>query len=217
MYDKKGYIAFMKSENKSRRTIERYSEYINAWIRFLKKKKKDIDEAAIKDLSEYINSEREKLKPFSHYATSIRIYYRYRKNESMEWAFEKVDYYEPVSLKDIMGIERKYIAVLKNENILTNRDLLDVCLNKEPGGIAKEYGIPPAEFTELVKLAGMARLYYDAGFDTLKKIAETDPGVFREKIRMYIEKKDLVYAPPTPQESLWAVKCAKLRPELIKY
>jgi hypothetical protein len=62
-----------------------------------------------------------------------------------------------------------------------------------------------------------ARLYYDAGLDTLDKIAKWDPEEMQHMFVEFVERTEFDGAPPTPSEAAFAVKLAKYLPRIVEY
>ena len=54
-----------------------------------------------------------------------------------------------------------------------------------------------------------ARLYYDAGLDTVEKITDMDPEELRERMLTYGEETGLVGVPSLPVEANYSVEKAR--------
>ena len=69
------------------------------------------------------------------------------------------------------------------------------------------------KLSDLARITGVkkirARLYYEAGLDTLEKIAECDADAIRKITSEFIEKSNFDGAPPTPKEAEHTVTMAK--------
>jgi hypothetical protein len=88
-------------------------------------------------------------------------------------------------------------------------------------------GMPPEAILELVKLSDLtrifgvksirARLYYDAGVDTLDKMAKWDPDILRAKLIEFVQKTGFNGIAPLPKEAEFTVKEAKKLPRIIEY
>ena len=93
--------------------------------------------------------------------------------------------------------------------------------------LAEQTGVPLGAVLELVKLADMsrivglkskrARLYYDAGLDTLDKIAKQDPEKMQQMFAEFVERTEFDGSPPPVSETAFAVKLAKYLPRIVQY
>lgn len=87
--------------------------------------------------------------------------------------------------------------------------------------------MPPSAILELVKLADLsrivglkrkrARLYYDAGLDTMDKIAKWDYKEMQQMFVEFVERTGFDGSPPTPSEAACAVKLARYLPRIVEY
>jgi hypothetical protein len=62
-----------------------------------------------------------------------------------------------------------------------------------------------------------ARLYHEAGFDTIDKMAACDPSEMRQRLADFIKKTGFKGIPPTPGEAQNTVTMAKYLKRLVKY
>ena len=62
-----------------------------------------------------------------------------------------------------------------------------------------------------------ARLYHEAGFDTLDKIAALEPEELRKKLAEFIEERGFAGIAPTPKEAAHSVTLARALPRLVEY
>jgi hypothetical protein len=88
-------------------------------------------------------------------------------------------------------------------------------------------GVPLETVLEYVKLSDLtrvgalkrvrARLYYEAGVDTIEKLAAWDPAALREMFVAYVERTGFEGIAPLPREVENAVETAKKLPRLVEY
>jgi hypothetical protein len=60
-------------------------------------------------------------------------------------------------------------------------------------------------------------LYYDAGVDTVEKMAKWDPEKLRAYLEDYVKKTGFNGIPPLPKEALHTVETAKKLPKIVQY
>jgi hypothetical protein len=93
--------------------------------------------------------------------------------------------------------------------------------------LAEETGIPPDAIFELVKLSDLARipgikgiharLYDDAGVDTINKMAKWDPEEMRGMLVGFVERSGFDGIAPLPAEAAFSVARAKESPKIVEY
>lgn len=62
-----------------------------------------------------------------------------------------------------------------------------------------------------------ARLYYDAGIDTVEKIAAMEPEELHERVITYVEESDFEGVPTLPAEAKYTVEKARELPKIVEY
>jgi hypothetical protein len=93
--------------------------------------------------------------------------------------------------------------------------------------LAKESGVPLGNIIELLKLSDLARipglkkvrarLYYEAGLDTLEKITGWDPEEMRQMFNEFIKQTGLDGIASLPKEAASTVATAKHLPKIVEY
>jgi len=62
-----------------------------------------------------------------------------------------------------------------------------------------------------------ARLYYDAGFGTLSKIAKWEPEKMRQMLIKFVDRTDFDGTASTPSEAAFTVKLARYLLNIVEY
>ena len=77
------------------------------------------------------------------------------------------------------------------------------------------------KLSDLARIPGVkkvrARLYYEAGLDTLEKMAACDTEELRKISAEYIKKTSIKGIPPTPKEAEHTVNMAKYLKKYVEY
>jgi predicted RecB family nuclease len=122
----------------------------------------------------------------------IRYFYEFVPNEEMaylalfRWNERVASSNVPLKLKEFRGINAADLAKLENAGIRNVKEIIKAgqtpAKRKE---LSAKTGVPVAAILELVKLSDLARiqgvkgirarLYYDAGVDTMEKMAKWNP------------------------------------------
>ena len=91
----------------------------------------------------------------------------------------------------------------------------------ERTGISIEAILELVQLSDLARIQGLkairARLYYDAGVDTLEKLARWDPEELRNMLADFVERTGFDGIAPLPKEAASAVATAKRLPKVIEY
>jgi len=231
--NKKAFIEFLKQKKKSQRAIASYTDFLQRYEAYLfeHKRGKKIEKAGKKDLHDFEKwGDKNNLK-INRCLWSIKEYYDFISKEELNLEANAMlgeRYFSNFKLKDFVGVKQSYVKKLAKEGIKTAKDMLYVGLNEQNRKeLSRNTGIPIENVLELVKLSDQARipghknirarLYHEAGFDTIDKIASCDSEKLREKLVGYIQKTGFKGIPPTPGETKNTVTMAKYIKRLVQY
>jgi hypothetical protein len=126
----------------------------------------------------------------------------------------------PFKLRDFRGVRPEFIAALEAQRIKNADQLLIAArTHQQRSSLAKTTCIPEAAILELAKLSDLARLpgvkgirarlYYDAGVDSVEKMAGWEPEPLRLMVTDYVEKTGFDGTPPLPKEVSSTIANAK--------
>ncbi|MGD9147433.1 MAG: DUF4332 domain-containing protein [Anaerolineae bacterium] len=134
----------------------------------------------------------------------------------------------PFPLKDFRGVDAEHAARLEATGIRNVQQMIEA--GRTQAGrqkLADETGIPLAAIVELVKLSDLAhipgikgiraRLYHDAGVDTVEKMAGWDPEELRAMLLEFVERTGFEGIAPLPAEATFSVARAKELPKIVEY
>lgn len=134
----------------------------------------------------------------------------------------------PFKLKDFRGVEPVHIQKLLALGIKnTDQMLIAGRTKKQRATLANETGIPEKNILELVKLSDLARLpgvkgirarlYYDAGVDSVEKMAGWEAEPLRIMVTRYVERTGFEGIPPLPKEVSSTIANARKLPKAVEY
>ena len=228
-----GFIQRMRADKKSQLTIKRNVEFTKIFEKYLlENKRRKIEAATPKDLEDFRAwGEKNELSNLRMYFMSISAYYEYlNKKEMILKAKElmgliKLDTYK---LKDFQGINLTDIEKLNRNEIKTAGQILEIGRTKKGRNkLSKLTNIPVDSILELVKLSDLARipgvkkirarLYYEAGLDTLAKMAACGTEELIKISAEFINKSGFKGIPPTPKEAENTVTLAKYLKKYVEY
>ncbi len=196
---------------------------------------KELDGATPEDLETYVDwYEQEEEKSAKGQLWGIRYYYRFTGNRKMtirasELREERTSKTRTdFRIREFRGVNVDYAAKLEANGI---RDIKQL---RERGAtpaqrteLSKRTEIPEEAILEYVKLSDLARLpgvkgirarlYYDAGVDTLEKMAKWDSEALRLMLIEFVEKTGFDGIAPLPKEAAHSVEVARKLPKLIEF
>ncbi len=233
--DTTGYQAYLKKVKKPQSTIDQFIRLSKEFDeKLIKSKQRNLDKATPEDLKSYYNKLTQELKQpiVNRHLWAILTYYRFNENDELYCVANELlgaNYLEKYKLKDFEGVEQNDVKVLASNGIKTAQQLLD--LGKTKAGrekLAKKYHISSDSILELVKLSNLARisglkrkrarLFYNAGLDTLDKIAAyNDSEKLREDLIDYVKRSGFAGTPSTPGEAAHTLLLANYLKRIIEY
>lgn len=93
--------------------------------------------------------------------------------------------------------------------------------------LAEQTGIPESAILDFVRLSDLARiqgikgirarLYVDAGVDSVEKLADSDPEELREYLIAYVKETNFDGIAPLPAELRFSKKKATKLPKIVEY
>jgi len=170
----------------------------------------------------------------SNYLRALSLYYRFTSKSELSALASSLREQEISStrksfeLKEFKGVNKKHIALLEKEGILTVNHMLEKGKNpQDRNELSEKTGIPLESILEHVKLSDLsrlgaiksvrARLYYDAGVDTPDKMASWDPEELRKMLSSYVKRTGFAGIAPLPKEVKNAVETAKRIRRIVEY
>jgi len=230
----KDFQQFLKRGGRSDSAAARVIRYVGEFRDFLRVQRgKELDEAQPEDLEAFIAAvEREPKASAKGHLWGIRYYYQYAANEDMRQLAgvlheERIER-RPFSLSGFRGVDPEAVETLAAAGIRNVKQMLDV--GKTRSGrteLAEATGLAPDVILELVKLSDLARipgikgirarLYHDAGVDTVETMAAWEPEAMREMVAEFVERTGFDGIAPLPAETSFSVARAKDLPKIVEY
>jgi predicted flap endonuclease-1-like 5' DNA nuclease len=233
--DKEGFGLYLEKGGASPSAVNRCMIFVSEFENFLQDSRNgtQIEDVQADDLIEFVmmldSVSKTKTKG---YLWAIRYYYDYISNKQIRDLVsilrEERIKRKPYSLKDFIGVDPIYINKLSENGIRNIDQMLEAgaTLNDRKG-IAGSTNIPYPAILEFVKLSDLARipgvkrirarLYYDAGVDTVEKIAALEPEELRAKIVEYVAESGFDGIPTLPAEAKYTVDKARKLPKIVEY
>jgi predicted flap endonuclease-1-like 5' DNA nuclease len=230
--DEKGFRRYLKKIGKSEKRCESEVRHMKKFEEYLSRyKNRKLGEETPEDLGDFVNWAMGKREKINVLLWVLNRYYSCVSNDLMFCAVNEligVEFTKKGNLKDFLGVNHQHTQALRKEGVFTSQHMLKAGRTKEEREkLAEKTGVPLSAILELVKLTDLsripglarkrARLYYDAGLDTMDKIAKWDPEKMRQMFAEFVERKKFDGTPPTSFEAAFTVKLAKYLPRIVEY
>jgi hypothetical protein len=192
-----------------------------------------LDEAEAEDLEAFVAwVEREPKASAKGHLWALRYYFQFSDNEEMEQLAsrlrqERIET-KPAALREFPGVDPAHLAALAAAGIRHAEHMMAAGRTKsDRQSLADKTGVPLDRILEFVKLSDLsrlrgvrgirARLYVDAGIDTVAKMAEQEPEPLRQRIVEFVERTGFEGVPTLPAEARATVAEARRLPQRIEY
>jgi len=135
---------------------------------------------------------------------------------------------KPFLLREFRGVNPKHVEKLRALGIRTAEQMLAAGETvAKRVALAKEAGLSEGAILELVKLSDLAglpgvkgiraRLYYNAGVDSVEKMAAWEPEALRVMVAEYVQRTGFEGLAPLPAEVRSTVANARKLPQVVEY
>ena len=230
--NEEGFRRYLKETGKPENRIEREVRKMKEFELYLSKhRNRKFGAETAEDLRDFVSRLGDRGEKVNVWLWVLSRYYNSVSNDLMLCAVNEMiglQFIKVANLKDFLGINRQHTQALRKDGVSTSEHLLNVGRTEEGREkLAEKTGVPLGAILELVKLADLsripglarkrARLYYDAGLETLDKIAELDQEKMRKMLVEFVERTRFDGSPPTPSEAVFTVKLAKYLLRIVEY
>lgn len=232
----RNFYNYLKKTGRKLHVIERYQKFLGDFEKFLMEKKgiQSAQNASAEDLKEFADFyETEKKRSARTALYALIHYYKSIPNEKMALKAQELRKprkakKSPFSLKQMLGIDPKFIEKLAKEGIKTAYQMIEAGKTKSQRlSLVKKIDIPYDNILELVKLSDLSRvgyvrtkftrLFYNAGIDTPAELSKWDLKELRSYLNDYIEKSGWEGIAPNPSDLSNYIEDAKSLPQIIEY
>ena len=230
-----GFGDYLRKRGKKHHVVQGLVDSVRLFDDYLRKQGKEIRLATKEDLLDYAAScENEKKDSARIRIRGVGLYFAYVGNSEMAAIADgirqgRISKHRSVfRSKDFLWVNQAHISQLKVVGITDIAQMIEN--GKTPDArkkLARSWGMTVEDILELVKLSDLARitgvksirarLYHDAGLDTLDKIALLDAAALREICTCFVTATSFPGVPPTPKEAAFTVTSAKTLPRIVEW
>jgi hypothetical protein len=133
-----------------------------------------------------------------------------------------------LSLREFVGLDNADLDGLTAEGIVNVEQMIAAgSTPAERQVLSAQTGVPLGTLREIVKLADLARipgvagirarLYHDAGVDTIAKLAAWEPDALREMLINFVARTGFAGIAPLPKEVDFTIATARKLPQLVEW
>jgi hypothetical protein len=192
---------------------------------------KRIEETTEEDLEEFIAWSKSEDKNTKIYLWALVHYFKFLTKESLAKKASQLRKSEikrqPHPLREIRGLHVDDLDKLAKVGIVNVTELLEAANTPiRRSELSTSSKVPEESILEITKLADLcripgvkgirARLYFDAGVDTLEKLAQWDPLELREMLLGYVMATNFDGLAPWLKEAKFAIETAQKLPKLLE-
>jgi hypothetical protein len=231
--DEDKFRAYLKEGGRSESAVNRCIRYAREFEGYMLKTRKGIEKVDDEDLFGFVDEvETERGKSAKTHLWALMYYFEFVSQHSLKEASrslraERTDR-RPFKIKGFRGIDLEDSQSLEEHGISDVEQMLQAgSTPSSRARLAQTTGVDEATILELVKLCDLARvpgikgtrarLYHDAGIDTLNKLAEADAKSLRSDLIEFIDKTKFDGIAPLPKEIEYSIKKAQSLDRIVEY
>ena len=235
MLDKEEFGTFLKRGGRSPSAIKRCQQMATEFEAFLQQQRggRSLAQAEAEDLDAFVAwIEREPNTSAKTYLWALGYCFEFIDNDELRELAGLLRAQRitrtPFPLKDFRGVAPEQAAALAEAGIRNVKQMLKA--GRTPDArqkLADKTGLPLDAILEFVKLSDLARipgiksirarLYHDAGVDTIAKMAQWDPAELRAMLIEFVERTGFDGIAPLLGEATFSVARAKELPKIVEY
>lgn len=224
---------YLKKSGRSPNAVERVIGIVNEYAAYLSEMGRDLEGGTVDDLEAYLD--RVEMDPkvnAKKQLWAIRYYYQFTGDMAMERHASDLRQAriarKPFALRDFRSVNLAYIDKLDRAGIRDVEQMLAAGRTRHSRqALAGQTGVPEEAVLEFVKLSDLARipglkrirarLYYQAGADTVEKIAAWKPEALLVMLADFVQQTGFDGVAPLPKEVQHAVETARKLPSVVDY
>jgi hypothetical protein len=227
------FRSFLKRGGRSPSVIKRVIVHLKEYQGYLESRNVTLDDAGDEELRSYVDwVERAPKSSAKTHLWALRYYYQFVENDDLEHLSnalrqERIQR-KPFALKDFRGVQSEHVKKLAAVGIRNIKQML--AAGKTPAdrrALAEKSGVPLESILELVRLSDLARipgvkgvrarLYVDAGVDSVEKMASWDPQELRAMVVEFVERTGFEGIATLPAEARYTIDHASKLPIIVSY
>ena len=233
--EKQTFEIYLKKLGKKPHVVDGLTRQVVRFEQFQKARNQKLDSASLQDILDFAAElESKQTGSARKNIRGLALYFRFKGQPTLATAASNVREQEiakkrqSFKLKDFMGVDAENIAKLKAIGITHAEHMLKVGKTSQSRKeLADQTGLSGKAILELVKLSDLsrldgvkairARLYFDAGVDTIEKLAASEPEALLRRTAEFVKRTGFDGIAPLPKEVLHTIEAARKLPKIVEY
>lgn len=228
------FARFLKKGGRSGSAAQRVQQYVREFETYLQTERhKSLADVTDGDLQGFVDwIEQQPKASAKGYLWGLRYYFEYTSDEALYDLAGMLRQARikrrPFAIRDFRGVDAAAVEKLAAADIRNIEQMLEAGKTPaERAALAEQTGLTDAAILELVKLSDLARvpgikgmrarLYHDAGINTLEKLAACDPDELLRRTTAFVEQTNFDGIPPLPAEIRYSIEKARQLPNIVEY
>ena len=228
------FYKFLKRSGRSESAAGRIIAYVEEFENYLiEHRNRRLNSAVTADLEAFIAMiEQQPKSSAKGHLWGLGYYFEFSSNEDLRHlaGFLRAQRIarKPFPLREFRGLNPADLEKLATVGITHVKQLLEVGHTASGRArLAKQSGVAETVILELVKLADLARipgvkgirarLYHDAGVDTIDKLAAWEPKALLEMLADFVDRTGFEGIAPLPAEVRFSSAKAQQLPKIVEY
>jgi hypothetical protein len=233
MFNQEAFETYLRRGGRSPSAVKRCVRYVQEFDQYLQQQGRTLDLAGPEELSAFVSRlEGAPGVSAKTHLWALRYFYAFSSDQEMsrlaaELRRSRITR-KSLPLREFRGADREHLARLAEAGIQNASQMLEAGRSPEDRRqISTQTGLPPSAILELVKLSDLARipgiagirarLYYDAGLDTLDEIARWEPDELLRHMTEFVNRTGFEGIAPLPREVSSCIKKARSLPRVVDY
>jgi predicted flap endonuclease-1-like 5' DNA nuclease len=235
MQNAEEFRSFLKRKGKKNNVVDALIKSCGVFEEFLiKRQKLNMDVADKEDMLAFFDAVKGQKANVSNHLRAISLYYKFKSKPELSALASELRQQrisstkKPFELKNFRGVNPEYANRLSAIGIKNAEQMLEagkthVARQK----LSEKTGIPQETILEFVKLADLsriegvkgtrARLYHDAGIDTVEKMSKWNPEKLRTYLIEFVNRTGFEGIAPLLKETRNTIEEAKRLPKIVEY
>jgi hypothetical protein len=233
--DDESFDTYLKKGGRSDSATSRCIRSVDVFEKYIDENcdGRDLVDVSEDCLDRFVEWSDEQPKPATKtYLWALRYYFQYSADEDLSRYCSLLRQQRikrtPFSLSGFRGVSEEHIKALETIGIKNiNHMLAGGATRESRKTLSEQTGIPESAIVDLVRLSDLgriqgiksirARLYVDAGVDSIEKLADSDPEELREDLIAFVKETNFDGIAPLPAELRSAVKKTTDLPKIVEY
>jgi hypothetical protein len=230
-----GFREYLKRRGKKEHVVKELVESVRMFEGYLQRRNKLIHQTGREDLLDYAaDCERDGEGNARIRIRGVGLYFGYVGNSELATTANGIREASiskdrtAFKLKDFLWVNQADVSKLKAVGISDIHQMVESGRThdarkklSEITGISTEGILEVLKLSDLARVTGVkgirARLYHDAGLDTLEKIAMLDADGLRDICSRFVEATSFPGIPPTPKEAAFTISSAETLPRIVEW